>query len=715
MLVSRRSARRRFSFTTAALGLSLALVACGREASVGPVRPELPDNPPIPPQYRGAAFIMDVSSLKKTVRITPPQGTIRTPISTGNIVSDFARGIPNRLGIPTDSISTFSSLLGGDVIDLVATNYVAGALGAVQPNKILITFDLQINNKLNGVDLILPTWPTPPAGAAGPLLFPFEIGVTTTSGGVSVGGAGNEVIVTSPRGGAVTVSTDWNGNGTPGSGAPHNFFNDVGCTATANDCFRYEEYGPIAALGSSTSRTVGFLIDPTVGDFRVKMIVAADLRNAGGPAQFGTVAGSVTSPQIGNIANASVSVSGGFSGTTIANGSYSISNVGVGSRTVSVSNLPAGCTLPASQSVTVTNGGTATANFSVVCTVPTGSVAGTITSSLGGGITGVAVVATPTGGSPTSPFTTGGTGAYTLTVPVGPGTGAITLSNLPANCTNPGATNYSGLTSGGTVTLNVTVTCTAPPQVGTVQGTITSSLGGGIAGASVVVTPTGGPALAGVTTNAQGLFSNASVPVGAGTGTVSLSALPNGCTAPAPSNYSGLTNGGTVTVNITVTCVAAAFTYPFSATWGPITNTGPTGRQVQITFQIDMGAAPGNPAINGSAADELVGADWTFQFNGAALAYQSRTIIGGANGNLDLVGVGNPQAGLTNIAQTSSQSLTESGVVQLVRVTYNITAGFSGAITPTLTLNQVSAGIFLSPTNVTANVTLVTLPTLTVP
>ncbi len=702
MQQTRTRAHRRFSISAAVVGLTMALAACGREASIGPVRPELPDNPPIPPQYRGAAFVMDVSSLRKTVRITPPQGTIRSPIASTSIAGDFARGVP-KLGNPAnDPGEAFASLLGGDVIDLVATNYQAGQLGAVQPNKILVTFDLQINNKLNGVDLILPTWPTPPAGAAGPLMFPFEIGVTTTSGGVAV--SGNEVIVSSPRGGAVTASNDWDGNGSAGSGAPHNFFNDVGCTATANDCFRYEEYGPISALGASTSRRVGFLIDPTVGDFRVKMIVAADLRNAGGPAQFGTVAGNVTSPQIGAITGAAVSVSGGFTGTTAAGGAYSITNVGVGSRTVSVANLPAGCTAPAAQTVNVTNGATATANFSVTCAVPTGNVGGTISSSLGGGLGGVSVVVTPTGGTASSPSTTSSAGAYSITVPVGPGTGAVTLSNLPANCTNPGPTNYSGLTSGGTVTLNITVTCTLPPQVGSLTGTVSSSLGGTLAGATVSV-----GALT-TTTNSSGVYTLANVPVGSGT--VNFSAA--NCTA-GTAPYAGLTNGGSVTVNTTLTCTTPIFQYPFTATWGPITSTGPTGRQVTVTFAIDMGPAPGNPNVNGAAADELVAANWTFQFNGSALTYQSRTIIGGTNGFLDLIAIGNPSPGLTNFAQTSSQNSTENGNVQLVRATYNIAAGFSGTITPTLTINQLRAGTFAAPVNVDAGGQVVAPPTLTIP
>jgi len=699
-------ARFRTAFKAAVTVMALVAAACGKDSTVAPVNPELPSSPVIPPQYRGAAFIADISSLKKSVRITPPSATIRNPVAAvelGRAAGDW------RLG--GESGSTFQSLLGGDVIDLVATNYQAGALGAVVPGKILVTFDIQVVNKLNSVNLIVPTFPTPPAGTTGVLMFPFEIGVTTTSGGVSVGGAGNEVIVSSPRGGAVQVSNDWDGNGTAGSGAPHNFFNDVGCTATSNDCFRWEEYAPVPALGTSSGRTVGFLIDPTVGDFRVKMILAADLQNSGGAAQFGTVAGTVTSAQIGNIAGASISVSGGFSGSTAANGSYSITNVGVGSRTVSVSNLPAGCTAPAAQNVTVSNGATATANFTVTCNVPTGTVTGAINNSLGGVISGASVTLTPTGGSAQS-FTTGAAGVYTFSVPVGAGTGSITVGNLPANCTAPAPTPYSGLTSGGTVTANINVTCTPAPTFGTITGTVTSSLGGGIANASIVVTPTGGAAQAAVTTNATGVYSRNQVPVGTGAGSVSVSGLPANCTAPAPGSYAGLTSGGTQTVNFTVTCTPAAFAYQFTGAWGAITNTGPTGRQVTLTLSVDMGAAPGLPDVNGANADELVGYQLTIT-HGTLLNYAAKSDQTG--GTFDLSSAsGAAGSGFTNLAHSSTSQTTLLGATPLMRLTYNIPAGAAGTVTPTIAWTEFLVDTFAAPKNKSVNVT-VTLPALTIP
>lgn len=583
--------------TLASVATLLAFAACNSDSPVG-ATPQLPQNPVVPPQYRGAAFIMDVSPLKKTIKITAPTTTIgksRVSESGSLLVGD----------------GPDLSLLGGDVIDLTATNYVAGAVGASVPGKVLVTFDLTVNNKLAGIQLVTPTFPTPPSGVTGLQLFPFEISVTTTAGGVTT--VGNEVIVTSPRFGAVIPSNDW-------SGAPHNFFNDIGCPATANDCFRYEPFGTIAPLGASTAQTVGFLIDPTVGDFRVKMIVAADLNATTTPTP-GTISGSVTSPQLGALNNVSVSVSGGFSGTSNATGAYSIANVATGSRTVSISNLPSGCTAPASQNVTVASGGTNTVNFTVTCSVPTGSISGTVTSSLGGGLAGVQVTVTPTGAGALAAVATSASGTYTVaSVPTVPATGAITLANLPANCTNPGPTAYSGMTTGG------------------------------------------------------------------------------------------------LTTNILVTCTAAAVTYPFSAVWGPITNTGPTGRQVQLTFSIDMGAAPGRLDVDGANADPLAGISYAVSYNGTILSYASRTLLS-PGGELDL-GVVNQTGGGTagaqaNVAIGSTSGAVLTGNNQIIRLTFNIATGAAGTIVPTVNVTEALATTSLI--NVTSSVAVQALPSLIVP
>ncbi len=574
-----------------------ALGACSEGTPVN-VAPVLPGAPAIPAQYRGAAFIMDVSALKKTVKITAPTAGITNRTSAANL--------------NLNAQDAQLSLLGGDVVDLTATNFIAGAVGASVPGKVLITFDLTVNNKLAGLNLITPTFPTPPAGASGVQAFPFEISVTTTSG--SVGTNGNEIIVVSPRFGAVVASNDWNGS-------PHNFFNDIGCLATSNDCFRFEEFATIGPLGASAAQSVGFLIDPTVGDFRVKLILAADLQSTVTPNPT-TVTGTVGS-NIGPLNNVLINVSGGFSGSSNASGVYSIANVASGAnKTISVSNLPAGCTLsPASIIVTLPAGGTFTQNFTATCAVPTGTITGTVTSVQGANLSGVTVVVTPTGGAALASVSTSAAGAYTRTlVPTIPANGGITIGNLPAGCVNA-----------------------------------------------------------------------------------------------SPSAYTGVTTGS-LTVNIVVNCPPAPVTYPLSATWGAITNTGPTGRQVTLEFAINMGGAPGRPDINGSAADDLAGISFGLSYNGVGLDYIARTLTG-VGGEFDLGVVNETSAGTAaaqaSVAVASTSGATVTGNQQLIRLTFNIATGFSGTINPTLLVTEALATTSLI--NVTSTVAVVALPSLIIP
>ena len=72
--------RMRTSFAALVSSLALFASACGQDGAVAPAKPELPTTPAIPAQYRGAAFIADVSTLSKTVKITPPTNTIRNPM-----------------------------------------------------------------------------------------------------------------------------------------------------------------------------------------------------------------------------------------------------------------------------------------------------------------------------------------------------------------------------------------------------------------------------------------------------------------------------------------------------------------------------------------------------------------------------------------------------------------------------------------------------------
>jgi len=437
--------------TSAIVALStLALGACASEKGVSPV---LPGDAPVA-QFRPLAFTADINTKNGKISITAPAAaTANAPtLSTGGAES------PNL------------SLLGGEAVRLIPSNYQASAVGAFAPGKIRITFDVLIENKLPGVKFITPTWPVSPA--AGVILFPLDFVVTTTPGGVT-GTDGNEVIIEQPRFGTVAPSIDWSGTGAAGSGAPYSFFNDTDCSLiTSNDCFRWEAFdAEIQPLTTSSVRTVGFDIDATVGQFRARMIVAADLAAAGVVAP-GTVSGTVTSAVRGPLAGVTVTSSSGQTSVTDAAGAYSLAAVNPGSRTISLSNLPAGCTTPGAQTISVTSGANTVSNFSVTCTGLPGTIAGVVTSdNVGQLLPGVTVTAS-SGGS----AITNATGAYSI-ASVAPGTGTLAFSGLPLGCVAP-VTNYT-LPSGGTIARDVVIDCPTPVAAGYQYNTTWVNLPGG--------------------------------------------------------------------------------------------------------------------------------------------------------------------------------------------------------------------------------------------
>jgi len=412
--------------------------ACAPETPAN-VAPELPATPGLPIQYRNAAFTLAVDATKRRVTVSAPAGSVTQRVAAPSAL------VGSRVN---------PSLLGGDAVDLVVTNYTAGVLGEVVPGKIRVTFDIQIINRLGGYRLDTPTFPTPPSGVSGVLAFPIEISVLNSSGGVV--SSGNEITVSSPRFGRVVHSSDWEGE-------LHSFFNDTGCPSTASDCFRYEPFTAIEPLGSSPPQRVGFLIDPEVGDFRVKVIVGADLVPAAAPTP-GTVRGTITS-NIGPLGGAVVTVTGGGSATTNASGAYSISNVPSGNaRTVILQALPSGCvSLLPTATLNIAAGATITQDFVATCTIPTAPLQGIVSNTLGAPLAGVQVTVTPTGGVAQPAGTTSATGAWQLTqVPYLPATeGSITLANLPSGCT-AGAFAYTGLGAAG-LTRDIVVSCAVAP------------------------------------------------------------------------------------------------------------------------------------------------------------------------------------------------------------------------------------------------------------
>ncbi len=201
-----------------------------------------------------------------------------------------------------------------------------------------------------------------------------------------------------------------------------------------------------------------------------------------------------------------------------------------------------------------------------------GTVSGAVSTNVGGALGGVSVTVTPSNGTALPAVGTSSDGVYAVTgVPAGDGTVAIT--GVPSGCTIPAPVPYSGVSAGGAAMANMVVTCT--PPTGTVSGTVTSTLGGGVSGATIIVTPTNGAALRPVKATTDGSYVVNSVPVAAASGVVAIASVPPNCTAPKSSSYYGLMGGANVTVNIVVFC-SFALTPAITAITPPSALTGTT-------------------------------------------------------------------------------------------------------------------------------------------
>lgn len=452
--------------TLVATTMALALGACSDSSTSA--TPDVPEEPSLPPAVRQAAFVFDVDMRKQSVNVLAPNGASVGSLSLrdGSLRTSGGRG-PDL------------SILAGDVVELTTSNFTASGVGqgGAPAGRVYVSFDVQVLNRLGSVRLIRPTFPAPPAGLAAAqqvLLFPFAASTIVTTGGTGTEGDGTTIVVEQPSRGAVEAAqTDASRDGW--DGAPHNFFSDSlrACTLNPN-CFLYEAFPVIQPNEQTTGRRVGFVIDPTVNRFRARLLVAADLENA--VAQFGTIAGNVSSVALGGgVSGVTVSAGPGLTAVTSATGDFSIANVPVGNRTVSVSTLPPGCSA-AAQPTLVGNAATSTVNFALLgCTVPAGTVTGQInfTGSIPSAatISAITVQITPDGRAALPAVALSATGALSVpSVPTIPNaSGRITaISNLPANCTAPtlgaGLLTYTGLTLGGSAAIApISIACAAPP------------------------------------------------------------------------------------------------------------------------------------------------------------------------------------------------------------------------------------------------------------
>jgi hypothetical protein len=263
------------------------------------------------------------------------------------------------------------SIVAGDAVNLTARNFVSTPIGQFVANKIRVRFDVRVTNRLSATVLTTPSFPAPPSGVTGLLLFPFAATPVTRIGGSA---DSTVVVVTQPTSGAVVPSTDWNGTGGSGSGGPFNFFRDSTCASAPNlsgqvsDCYRYVVLpAPLGPGQTTPARTVGFDVDPDVASFTARILLAADLSNVA--SAFGSITGQVTSPTLGPLSNVSIVLaSNGIElAVTDASGSFDISRVPTGPVVLRLDGLPTGCAAPPDQGTNVIAGSVSAISFDVTC------------------------------------------------------------------------------------------------------------------------------------------------------------------------------------------------------------------------------------------------------------------------------------------------------------------------------------------------------------
>lgn len=209
--------------TVGAFAAALALSACVEEPTE-PSSPLIPPAPPSNPEVLSTAWTMDIFRNEGKILITPPTRGESLNEADLQILADY-------FGVEPGSPDL--SILAGDVIEIIPdpASLQVSDVGEFVPGMVRTTFDVAVRNKLSGVNIITPTFPAPPAGTDGVVLFPFEIVVTETPGGVATDpdGDGTVVVVEQGNFGEVAPSVDWDVE-------PFNFFNDEACDETSNDC-----------------------------------------------------------------------------------------------------------------------------------------------------------------------------------------------------------------------------------------------------------------------------------------------------------------------------------------------------------------------------------------------------------------------------------------------------------------------------------------------
>lgn len=176
---------------------------------------------------------------------------------TVDLEAGVVRQAPGQPARSTTGGQPSFAILGTNEVAVIATNLVRSA---PSNGQVTVTFDAAVTNRLTSASLVPSTFPST-TGGTGLLLFPFR--VTQVVGGTAA---------------QVVASTAWDGDGSAGSGAPRNFFNDFGCKGGSNDCYRWEQFpAPLGPGETTAARQVGFTLPRQVTSFTVLLVLAADI------------------------------------------------------------------------------------------------------------------------------------------------------------------------------------------------------------------------------------------------------------------------------------------------------------------------------------------------------------------------------------------------------------------------------------------------------
>jgi glucose/arabinose dehydrogenase len=302
----------------------------------------------------------------------------------------------------------------------------------------------------------------------------------------------------------------------------------VALTNVAGNCTVSGANPRSVTVPSGGTATAGFSVSCTATATTGDLTVATSTTGSGIPATF------------------TLNASGPAGSTTQAiapNTSVTFSAIATGDYTVSLSDVPANCTVGGAnpRTVTVPSGGTGSTTFSVSCTATTGNL--TVTTSTSGSSAPSGYTVTVDGSQSQA---IGANASVTFTN-LSAGGHSVALTNVAGNCTVGGGNPRSvTVPSGGTVATAFSVSCAAT----TGNLTVTTTTSGSSAPSGYTVTVDGSQNQA-IGANASVTFTNLS----AGGHSVALTNAAGNCTVGGANPRSvTVPSGGTVAALFSVSC-----------------------------------------------------------------------------------------------------------------------------------------------------------------